>query len=167
MSCGHSTTQAQVLIDYMISKGEHLLTSTHFQKIALGILIAYQFSELLIYIWVFYIRFKNDNGNIKKALTEDVIKARNVKNATNFLGQFYGFMTEYIFVVAIFLIILFEGRNSSNFKGYAITAKFMDFGLLSAVEVLTSPSLRGFMKREVRYYFSIFRNVMKKKNIKL
>ena len=167
MCRGHSTTQAQVLIDYMISKGEHLLTSTHFQKIALGILIAYQFSELLIYIWVFYIRFKNDNGNIKKALTEDVIKARNVKNATNFLGQFYGFMTEYIFVVAIFLIILFEGRNSSNFKGYAITAKFMDFGLLSAVEVLTSPSLRGFMKREVRYYFSIFRNVMKKKNIKL
>ena len=149
MCRGITATQAQVLIDYKISRGEPLITTTHFQKLALGILLLYQILELGIYIWVFRKRYKNDNGDIKKALTEDVVKARNVKNATNFLGQFYGFMTEYTFLLAILLIILFEGQDSSYFKGYAITAKFMDFGLLSAVEVFTSPALRAFMKREV------------------
>ena len=148
---GITPTQAQILIDYRISLGEELFTSTHFQKLALGILLTYQLLEFAIYIWVFYIRYKNDNNTtIKKALSEDIIQARNSKNATNFLGQFYCFMSEYAFVVVILFIILFEGQQSSSFKGYAITAKFMDFGILSAVEVLTSPSLRGFMKREVR-----------------
>ena len=152
MCRGILPNQAQVLIDYRISIGENLITTTHFQKLALWILITYQISEFSIYIWIFYIRYKNDNKtSIKKALTEDIIKARNVKNATNFLGQFYGFMTEYVFLAAILFIIAFEGQKSSNFKGYAITAKFMDFGLLSAIEVFTSPALRSFMKREVRY----------------
>ena len=152
MCRGITPTQAQVLIDYKISLGEKLLTSTHFQKLAIGILIAYQILEFAIYVWVFYIRYKNDNKtSLKKALSEDIIKARNVKNATNFLGQFYGFVTEYFYLMVILFIIVFEGKQSSYFKGYAITAKFMDFGLISAVDVYTSPALRSFMKREVRY----------------
>ena len=152
MCRGITPTQAQVFIDYRISLGEKLLTSTHFQKLAIGILIAYQILEFAIYVWVFYIRYKNDNKtNLKKALSEDIIKARNVKNATNFLGQFYGFVTEYFYLMVILFIIIFEGKQSSYFKGYAITAKFIDFGLISAVDVFTSPALRGFMRREVRY----------------
>ena len=157
MCRGILPNQAQVLIDYKISLGENLITTTHFQKLALWILITYQISEFSIYFWIFYIRYQNDNKtSIKKALTEDIIKARNVKNATNFLGQFYCFMTEYLFLVVILFIIAFEGQKSSNFKGYAITAKFMDFGILSGVEVFTSPALRGFMKREVRCIFKNF-----------
>ena len=168
MCRGILPNQAQVLIDYRISIGENLITTTHFQKLALWILITYQISEFSIYIWVFYIRYKNDNKtSIKKALTEDIIKARNVKNATNFLGQFYGFMTEYVFLAAILFIIAFEGQKSSNFKGYAMTAKFMDFGLLSAMEVFTSPTLRSFMKREVRYICKKFGKYFGKKLFKV
>ena len=49
----------------------------------------------------------DDNATIKKALSEDIIQARNSKNATNFLGQFYFFMSEYAFFVVILFIILF------------------------------------------------------------
>ena len=55
---GVTPTQAQILIDYRISLGEKLFTSTHFQKLSLGILIVYQVIEFVIYIWVFYIRYK-------------------------------------------------------------------------------------------------------------
>jgi hypothetical protein len=149
MCRGMTINYVQILIEYKLSTGEHLLTTSYLQKIALGILMMFQTVELTIYIWFFYIRYKNDNGSIRKMLTEDVIRARNTKNVTNFLGQFYGFVTEYVFLIAVLGIIFFAGEQSSNLKGYVITAKFMDFGLLSAVEVFASPALRSFMKREV------------------
>ena len=149
MCRGVSVTYAQILIEYQLTKGQDLLTTNYLQKIAVSILIIFQTVEFSIYIWFFYIRYKNDNGSMKKVLTEDVIRARNIKNANNFLGQFYGFVTEYAFLIVIFGIILFADKQSSNIKGYAITAKFMDFGLLSAVEVFASPAVRSFMKNEV------------------
>ena len=58
-------------------------------------------------------------------------------------------MTEYAFWLVLMVINLFVGGRSTEMKGYAITVKLMDFGLLSAVEVFSSPKLRSFLMREV------------------
>ena len=141
--------QARIVLDYRLSLGEYLFTSNKFQKLDLAVLMAFQLTELSIYIRFFYIRYKNDNGSMKKVLTEDVIRSRNVKNITNFLAQFYGFLTEYAFLLVLLASNLFGGDRSGEMKIYAVTVKFMDFGLLSAVEIFSSPSLRAFLRREV------------------
>ena len=145
-----SATHAQILIDYGLSRGEPLYTKTYIQEIILLIVIFMQVSELGLYIWFFRYRYKNDNGNIKKLLTEDVVRARNIKNVTTFLGQFYGFITKNAFTIAILVIHVFAGEKTVDFKAFASLLMFMDFGLLSAVEILSSPSLRAHLKKKLK-----------------
>jgi hypothetical protein len=152
--------QARIVLNYRLSLGEYLFTSNNFRKLITAVLLAFQITELSIYIRFFYIRYKNDNGNMKKVLTEDVIRSRNEKNITNFLGQFYGFVTEFAFLLVYLLINIFGGGRSSEMKIYAVTVKYMDFGLLSAVEIFSSPTLRAFLKRRV---MKIGRDATKKK----
>ena len=83
---------------------------------------------------------------MKYLLTHDTIQARNTKNIGTFLGQFYGFVMEYAFLILVFLLIHFADENTHHVKALANIAKLADFGLLSAVEVYSSPGLRAFMK---------------------
>ena len=150
MCQGISETHAQILIDYGLSREEPLITTTYIQTTILFIGIAMQTTELCIYIWFFRYRYKNDNGNIKKLLTEDVIRARNIKNVTTFLGQFYGFITEYAYAVAILVILLFAGEQTMDLKAFANLSRLMGFGLMSAVEVISSPALRAHLRRKFK-----------------
>ena len=151
------------MLDYRLSLGEKLITSNTLQIHILAISIAFQVTELIIYIRFFVIRYNNDNGNIRKVLTEDVIQSRNAKNITIFLAQFYGFVTEYAFLLALLIINLFGGDRIGEMKIYTVNAKIMDFGLLSAVEIFSSPSLRAFLGVEV---MKIGRNTKKNNKTK-
>ena len=146
MCHGISGTHAQILIDYELSHGQGLLTTTYIQKTVVSIALGMQCTELAIYIWFFRLRYKNDNGNIKKVLTEDVIRARNMKNVGTFLGQAYAFLTEYVFALTTLIVIFIAGDQTNYLKAISNIAKFVDFGLVSAVEVFTSPALRGYLK---------------------
>ena len=146
MCRGISAADAQNVIDYELSLGEPLLTTSHLQAIALAIVLAIQTTEFSIYVWFFRHRYKNDNVTMKKLLTHDVIRERNTKNIGTFLGQFYGFAMEYAFIMLILLLILFADENTHHVKALANIAKMTEFGLLSAVEVYSSPGLRAFMK---------------------
>ena len=149
MCRGITVIQARIVLDYRLSLGEKLITSNTLQIHILAISIAFQVTELIIYIRFFVIRYNNDNGNIRKILTEDVIRSRNAKNITNFLAQFYGFLTEYAFLLGLLVIHFFGGDRKSEMKVHAATAKIMDYGLLSAVEIFSSPSLRAFLRRKI------------------
>ena len=81
---------------------------------------------------------------MKKILSHDVIQDRNIKNVSTFLGQFYGFLTESIFLIVTILLIHFADENTHQIKAVAALLKYADFGLLSAVEVYSSPGLRAF-----------------------
>ena len=146
MCFGLSTLDAQIMIDYDLSSGSEILTTTVLRKIALIIGIGVQLTELGIFIWFFYTRYKKDNGRIKKLLTQENIKDRNIKNVTTFVGQFYGFVVEYAYLF-ISLICTHLGNDDYNhLQAFVTFVKFLDFGLLSAVEVYSSPALRRFMK---------------------
>ena len=143
---GHSATQAQIWIEYGLSRGHELLTTTHLKPTSIVACLVIQQIEFFIVVWFFWIRYRNDNGNIKKLLTQEAIRERNLKNVSTFVGHFYGFVTEYIyFIISLVCVYLADDKNP-NWQAYANLAKILDFGLLSAVEVLSSPGLRSFMK---------------------
>ena len=143
---GVSLTYVQILIDYGLASGKQMINTTYLRKGSLAFLVGIQTIELIIYIWFFYIRFKNDNGNIKKVLTVEAVRERNIKNVSTFLGQFYSFLTEYAFLFTALIITCFVDDKTYYLKAYAGLAKIINFALLSAVEVFSSPSLRSFMR---------------------
>ena len=143
---GSSSSDTQIMIDYELSRGAQLLTTTVLRKITLIVLISLQGIELGIYVWFFHTRYENDNGKIKDLLTQENIKDRNIQNVTTFVGQFYGFIVEYVFLIICLIWTYLKNDGSDHWKAYFIIMKFIDFGLLSAVEVYSSPILRKFMK---------------------
>ena len=149
MCRGLSGTDAQILIDYWISRKEPLLTTTHLRSTAVLACLAIQAFEFSLYLWFFHHRYKNDNETMKRILTHDVIRERNIKNVGTFLGQFYGFLMESTFLVLTILLIQFADENTHHIKALANVIKFADFGLLSAVEVYSSPGLRAFMNGKI------------------
>ena len=143
---GLSTLDVQIMIDYDLSRGSGILTTTVLRKIVIVICLDIQVIELSIFVWFFYTRYRKDNGRITKLLTQENIKDRNIKNVTTFVGQFYGFVVEYAYLF-ISLICTHLGNDDYNhFQAYVSFAKFFDFGILSAVEVYSSPALRRYIK---------------------
>ena len=146
MCFGLSTLDVQIMIEYDLSRGSEILTTTVLRKITIIVCIGIQAIELGIYIWFFHNRYKKDNGRIQNLLTQENIKDRNIKNVTTFVGQFYGFVVEYAFLF-ISLICTHLGNDDYNhLQAFVTFVKFLDFGLLSAVEVYSSPALRRFIK---------------------
>ena len=143
---GLSTLDVQIMIDYDLSRGTEILTTTVLRKIALIVCMGIQVIELGIFIWFFYTRYKKDNGRIKKLLTQENIKDRNIKNVTTFVGQFYGFVVECAFVLITLICTHLGNDDYNHLQAFVSFIKFIDFGLLSAVEVYSSPALRKFMK---------------------
>ena len=143
---GLSTLDVQIMIDYDLSLGSEILTTTVLRKIALLIGIGFQLTELGIFIWFFYTRYKKDNGRIKKLLTQENVKDRNIKNITTFVGQFYGFVVECAFLIITLICTHLGNDDYNHLQAFVSFAKFFDFGILSAVEVYSSPALRRYMK---------------------
>ena len=146
MCVGLSTSDVQIMIDYDLSRGSDILTTTVLRKIAIGICIGIQLVELGIFLWFFHTRYKKDNGRIKKLLTQENIKDRNIKNVTTFVGQFYGFVVECAYLLISLISTHLGNDNYVHLQAFVTFAKFIDFGLLSVVEVYSSPTLRRFMK---------------------
>ena len=122
------------------------VTTTYLGKLTTLTCITIQLIEFALYLWFFYHRYKNDNGSIAKLMRQEDVKKRNAKNAGTFLGQFYGFIVEYSFLVSILSIhIFYADEDYQHIRGLIVMAKFMDFGLLSAIEIYSSPILKGFM----------------------
>jgi hypothetical protein len=143
---GLSARDNEKLIDYGLSRGEKLLDTAILQKCVTNVCILMITLEFSIYIWFLRHRYQNDNGNIKILLTQDVIRERNVKNVVTFLGQFYCFVMDSAFLIGLLFFICFAGEYTNLFRALAVMARFMNFGLMSAVEVYSSPGLRSFMR---------------------
>lgn len=148
MCTGLSVTQALIYIDYNISRGESLETTMYKERITIVFCLAVQTIELSIYVWFFHTRYKNDNGNITMLMSQEDTHQRNLKNIGTFLGQFYAFVVEYSFLISLLIFGIFANADTQNYRALLVVLKFADFGLLSCVEVLSSPQLRIFMKQD-------------------
>ena len=146
MCTGLSVKQTQVLIDYNSSRGLPMITSTVYQTTTAATCLAAQIIEFTIYVWFFCYRYKHDNGSIAKLLTQETVRERNIKNVTTLVGQMYGFLVECVFMVAAIVIIQLGSEFLHHVWAIGVFMKFVSFGVLSAVDVFTSPGLRKSMK---------------------
>ena len=113
------------------------------QIISISIVTSFPLIELGCYVLIFHHLFTHDNGNIqKKLLSKECIRKRNRRNATTFLGQVYGFWTEFAFVNIITATIVM-GESYPKLKALSVVVKLIEFGMLSMVEVITRESLRN------------------------
>ena len=144
-----SVADTEIFMDYKMSTGANLLRTTYIRKVAIFIAVIAQMIEFSIYVWFFWYQHKMYNGKIAKLMKQEDVKERNAKNIGTFMGQFYGFMMEFAFLV-FFLIIQFpwfySNGNAARVRGIVTCLKFADFGSLSAIEVFSSPLLRSYMK---------------------
>ena len=150
-TCSHKSPEAaQILIDYQISSGGLTMPTNTLQKVALIMIMSFQISEFIIYIHFFIWQHKHNNGNIALLMDPNDVRQRNTTNVITFIGQFYGFLVEGSFIAIFLLLTVISNLNISptfnNFvRSLAVIAHFVNYGVLSAVEVLTSPSLRSLM----------------------
>ena len=99
--------------------------------------------ELTCYLVIFHHLYRHDNGNIKKFLTKESIRHRNRRNAITFLGQFWGFTTEFSAMVILTATIALGGTDT-QFKAVTNVLKMATLdGILPMVEVLVSEQLRN------------------------
>ena len=136
---GNSEFVAQMWLDLSASKGVEIDTSKSYKTIVACVLIGMTLAEINCYIIFFHHCYKNDNGNVKKFLPKDVTRQRNQRNAITFLGQIYGFLIEFVFMLGT-LVLTF--KSNAAFKEIGSMAKIMQFGMVSAVEVLSSDPIR-------------------------
>ena len=146
MCTGLSVTQTQIYTAYNLRIGAEIWTTLHGERITIGLCLVAQTIELAIYVWFFNMRYKNDNGSITKLMSQEDTHKRNLKNIGTFLGQFYSFVIEYSYLIFILLCGIFADENTQDYRALVSIMKFVDFGVLSFVEVLSSPQLRSFMK---------------------
>ena len=85
---------------------------------------------------------------MRDILARDVQKKRNQTNAITLVGQFYSFLTEIIFISLTFAMRVFDNGSmfSDQFKEFMPHLKFIEFGLLCSVQVMTSQALRNELK---------------------
>ena len=110
--------------------------------LSLGSVVA----ELCCYVTIFLTLYTHDNGLAKrKILPAKEKNRRHQKNAITLLGQFYGFGFEIIFYFGLLISLKSKesfGNWNKLFKVFLVTGFWIEFGLLSIVEVMTSKSLK-------------------------
>ena len=105
--------------------------------LTLGAVIA----ELCCYIIVFRHLYIHDKRLMnRKILPANEINRRHQKNATTLLGQFYGFGIETIFYFGVLLSL--KSKSDNLFRVGLMIGIWVEFGLLSVVEVMTSHFLK-------------------------
>ena len=73
-------------------------------------------------------------------------RKRSTKNVTTFVGQMCGFLAECVFMAATIVFIQLGNEFLHHLRAIVVLMKFISFGVLSAVEVFTSPGLRKSLK---------------------
>ena len=158
LSIMHWCLHLHILWNHLFVKcflGFETANSSTYQIVAVIMTMCCTISEIICYILFFHHVYRNDNGDVKKMLDPQVTKQRNRKNLTSFLGQFFAFMTEITFLV-VFLIILIADSSNTTTKSVAVVIKFMEFGGLSLVEIISSDELRTMMHEDWKKIKSMF-----------
>ena len=135
----NSEAVAQMRLDYFQSQGLDFPSRKTYQVTSIAINVGMTLIEFGCYISFFHHCYKQDNGRITLFLPKDVTRQRNRRNAISFMGHMYAFMIEFAFMTGTLILLLV---TNMEVKYFGSIAKIMEFGLLSAVEVLSSAAMR-------------------------
>ena len=106
--------------------------------------------ELACYVLFFQHLDEHDKAMLKKkVLKTGKVKRRRRKNAITFLGQFYGFCVE--MMVYSGLIYTFREKSSISYRLGIVLCFWIEFGIVSIVEVMTSNNLRQYLPHNLHH----------------
>ena len=145
---GKSEEFRNILHEYSVVRGTTTIEPEIIPKIVLIICLLCVMAEFACYLAFFGHMYCHDRYMLKrKILKEDVVRRRNQKNAITFLGQFWSFAVEFV-VLTLVIISMFEQSNIL-IRVFVIIAFWVEFGLVSVVEVLTSYSLINYLPHKL------------------
>ena len=124
------------------------------QIMATSVAFTLNFAELGCYIAFFRHAYKHDQRALS-VTTAANIHQRHKKNAISFIGQFYGFCTEFVFL-GIFIFVLWQGKSHIEMKALAMLINYSTFAVVSIVEVITSQDMRNYLIRRWRRITGLF-----------
>ena len=139
----------EVVSDYGVLSGTITPKSEFTTRLSLCSLMVGNMFELGCYVIFFRHIYIHDSTMLQRnLLSPGTIKKRHQKNAITFLGQFYGFVIE----CSTYMILMFTLEKSTDI-GYrlAITIAFwIEFGVMSLLEVIVSPNLTRYLPHNYR-----------------
>ena len=138
---GRSETFREVMHEYSLKRGLTSPQSELIPHLIVWSALLAILTEFFCYVVFFHHLHSHDKEMIKKKLLPDTeIRRRHRKNAITFLGQFYGFIVEF---ARVSLLIYSMAPNSDITYRFVMTMSiWIEFGILSIVEVMTSQGLR-------------------------
>ena len=142
---GKSKFINEIVLEYLASEGLEMETTMTYKTFVASVLVGMTLLELTCYLMIFHNCYKNDNGPIKNLLMKDETRKRNQRNAITLIGQIYGFVIEFSFMVGS-LVLTFESNMVA--KEIGGVAAMPGYGILSAVIVLTSEPIRKSLWRD-------------------
>lgn len=141
---GKSENFREIEHNYSLLTGEAADESEFLSEMALIVSLISVGLELTCYIMFFRHLNDHDEGMLKKKiLSTGEVKRRRRQNAITFLGQFYGFGVEML--VYSGLIYTMREKASINYRLGLVVGFWIEFGLLSGVEVMTSTNLKHYL----------------------
>ena len=138
----------QMGLDFLARHGIEMEEVKAHKTFVAAILVGMTSMELSCYLIFFHHCYKNDNGPIKHLLPKAETKRRNQRNAITFLGQMYGFIIEFSFMLGTLLSTLEPNIAAKEIAGLVA---MLGYGIMSAIIVLTSDPIRKHLLGNVNY----------------
>jgi hypothetical protein len=141
---GKSEKLREIFHQYSVIRGNVTVQHELIPKLILLISLVWVVAELGCYLVIFGHLYLHNRAMMKKKITEPgVVERRQQKNAITFLGQFWSFIVECI----VYLLMMYTMNKKSHFiyRVVVIIGFWVEFGLVSAVEVMTSKNLRRYL----------------------
>ena len=139
---GRSEAFREIMHDYSLTRGLTSPQSEFIPHFIVWSAFLAILTEFFCYVVFFHHLYSHDKEMVRKKILPDVeIRRRHHKNAITFLGQFYGFLVE---LVRVSLLIYSMSPNSDvTYRFVVAMSIWIEFGILSIVEVMTSQGLRS------------------------
>ena len=141
---GQSETLREILDEYSLLTGQTSSSSELGPQLVILVSLICVVTELACYILFFRQVYYHNKGMLSRnILTKGEVKRRRQVNAITFLGQFYGFIAESV----LYFGMMFTLQESSDiaYRVGIVLIFWLEFGVVSVVEVITSENLRNFL----------------------
>ena len=148
---GRNENFREVLHEYSLITGVVTPESEFFAKLSLLITIFGVISELVCYL-MFYGHLHSNDKNLftRNVIREVEYKRRRQINCITFSGQFYGFLVECASYIGMYSTL--KKNSNINFRLLLAICFWVEFGIVSVVEVMTSQNLRRYLPHNLYHY---------------
>ena len=148
---GRSAGFRELMHSYSLLQGKVVPDSEMIPKLVVGISIAAVITEFLCYILFFKHLYSHDEELLKKrVLKMNEVRKRHRKNAITFLGQFYTFVVGC--ARGSLLAYTMKSDTDVNSRLLIVLSIWVEFGILSAVEVMTSKGLKKYLPHNRKFF---------------